>query len=449
VARVIIGPRIVAVDDRPDHLQVLQSGFDSLGGLCVGLEFEAASRREIPFVTGVRILFMDINLIPGAGADQGARTFSPIVNVIQKIIAADNGPYALVTWTDNPNSHDALLAYLQEHLNVKLRPCAAFCLSKAEYLEDAPALVERLKTLQSELPGLAMLLDWETSVTNAADRAVFGIVAMTGKTGLDAGDAVAQVVRAIGQAAAGDASAQRRPFRAFTHGMSSVLTDRLDFAAPDEPTEATWRAALGAIQPAQLTVSERSDLNSFFHLALGVDDDETSLGMVFGLPTERVLPLLQPKYGTGKAAILDGEFVPLKGGQLQDAVSKSKFARDCKWRFIQLGASCDHANEKTRVVEGHLGLEVPETHFASTNLATGKGEFRDIPDKKDWLFQTPPFCKEGTRFVVVINLRYRMAVSLGKARNMKRLYRLREGLASEIAVHSANFGTRPGIIEFR
>lgn len=444
----IIAPRIVAVDDRPEHLHALTTGFDSIGGLCVGIEFITATQRTTPFVTGVRILFMDINLLPGAAANQGARTFAPIASIISKIISRDNGPFALVTWTENTASHDALMTYLGERLAPELQPCAAFCLSKAQYLDDAPALVDRLKTLRDELPGLAMLLDWEIAVTNAADRSVFEIMAMSGKRGTAAGAAVAQIVRAVGTAAAGAAAATAKPFQAFTHGMSPVLTDRLDFSAPDANTEDSWKEALGSNPIANPTDLERAHLNNFFQLASVTGSATSSLGAVYGLSTTEVLPFLSPAFPSGRAAKLSGEFAPIKGGQLQDKASQNRFVKDCEWRFVQLGAACDHVNGKTRVIEGHLGLEVPERQFGSTNLINS-GQFRDVPDKKDWLFQSPPFAKKGKRFVLVFNLRYKLSIGMGELETMRQLYRLREGLASEIAIHSANFSTRPGILEFR
>ena len=163
----IVAPRIVAVDDTLEHLQALRRAFGALGGLCECLEAHEAQDRQTPFRNGVRVLFMDINLLPGAGLDVSARTFSPIMSIIRKLISAENGPYALVTWTNNPNAHDALSNHLQEHLDPTLRPSATFCLSKPDYLDDGPSLIEKLKTLQNELPGLSMLLDWEAAVIAA------------------------------------------------------------------------------------------------------------------------------------------------------------------------------------------------------------------------------------------------------------------------------------------
>jgi hypothetical protein len=263
----IVGPKVVAVDDNVEHLTILEQGFEQLGGFCVGFEYTLALSRAGPLPTGVRILFMDINLMPGGAANEGARTFQPIATVIRKLIKPENGPYALVTWTDSPQSHDNLIAFLTEHLDPLLLPCADFSLSKAEYLEDAPALAERLRNLGNELPGLAMLLDWEGAVIKAADRAVFEMISLSDERGKAAGTSVVQTVHAVGNAAHGKSSAEKAPFRAFTAGMSGVLSDRIDNAAPNEETEQMWATLIAAAHPAEPDLNQQARLNSYFHLA--------------------------------------------------------------------------------------------------------------------------------------------------------------------------------------
>lgn len=444
----IVAPRIVAVDDTVEHLQALRSAFGALGGLCECLEAHEAQDRQTPFLNGVRVLFMDINLLPGAGLDVSARTFSPIMAIIRKLISAENGPYALVTWTNNPNAHDALSNHLQEHLDPTLRPSATFCLSKPEYLEDGQSLIEKLKTLQNELPGLSMLLDWEAAVISAADRSVLEIMKLSEKFGLEGGAAVSEAVHAVSHAAAGNVEAKARPFRAFTNGMSAVLADRLDYRKPDLQAEAAWQRILAAANVGTPNDIQKAALNTFFHVELLSSDAPSSFGVVYDLKFSDVLPFLAGRFKSSREALLANEFLPLRGGALKTDGDKAKFARSCKWRFVRLGASCDHANNKTRVLDGVLAVEVPEVSYAAVNLHE-RNTFRDFPDKREWLFQTPPFKGAKGRYSIVANMRYRVGLPEASLAALKPVIRLREALASELATHAANFSTRPGIVEFR
>lgn len=443
----IIAPRIIAVDDNPEHLKALEQAFDALGGLCECIEFGRASDRTVPFASGVRVLFMDINLMPGAAADFGARTFSPIVTIVRKLINPDNGPYALVTWTNNVAAHDALTDYLEQQLAQDLQPCATYCLPKEGHLDDPPALMAKLRALHGDIPGLAMLLDWERAVTTAADRSVLQIARLSGLYGRQQGNAVAQAVQAISRASAGTVEADLHPFRAFTQGMAAVLADQLEGGAPVAETEAAWKSTLKDAAPAAPDDRQRAALNSFFHVEKS-SDIGSALGAIYDAPFALVKDFLLPTHRTKTAALLSKEFVPIKHNRLQDDDAKRDFARACKFRLIQLGAPCDHSNNKVRTLDCLLAVEVPESSFADTDLKNG-GQFRDTPAKNDWLFQTPPLLSGAGRYVLVVNLRFRISFPLERVNALKRIGRIREGLASEIATYSANFSTRPGIIEFR
>ena len=221
----IMAPRVIAVDDNPEHLEKLEQGFESLGGYCLGIDHDKVAERLRPFESGVRLVFMDINLMPGAGNDRGARTFEPIANAIQKLVRKDNGPYALVTWTNTPDSHAALMRYLDESDHGALQPCADFCLAKEEYLEDSPKLAIRLKDLESEFPGFGLLLNWETAVSSAADKSVSAVYDLSGAHGRETDRKVANIAVNVGAAAAGGELGRTQPFHSFLQGMSSVLSD--------------------------------------------------------------------------------------------------------------------------------------------------------------------------------------------------------------------------------
>ncbi len=445
----IVGPKVVAVDDNVEHLTILEQGFEKLGGFCVGFEYTLALSRAGPLPTGVRILFMDINLMPGGAANEGARTFQPIVAIIRKLIKPENGPYALVTWTDSPQSHGNLIEFLENNLDAALLPCADFSLSKAEYLEDAPALAERLRNLGNELPGLAMLLDWESAVFKAADRTVFEMIALSGENGKAAGASVVQTVNAVAKAAHGVSSARAAPFRAFTAGMSGVLSDRIDNAAPDADTEKTWSALIAAAHPAELDAQQQAKLNSYFHLASVEGGVPASPGVVYSFPLTELRRFVIPQLGESIEDVLaSGEFAPLRGNAFEGAISKEAFAAACRWRLVRLGADCDYANLKLRVFEGHVALEVPESMLGLTKLGEGN-KFRDTPAKSEWLFQTPPLWRNGERVALVINLRMPFSAPLASVSRRTPLYRLRETLAAEVAAHSKAFATRPGLVEFR
>ena len=440
-------PKIVAVDNDVEHLEALVKGFESVGGHCVALEYPGLLARPRVFNTGVRLVFMDIDLLPGAGGAGGARTFEPVTQAVRKILASRNGPYALVTWTNIPQRHDALIAHLHTNLDHKMVPGASHCLAKETYLHDPAALLSKLNTLHLEIPGFGLLMEWERAVSNAADRAVFEVQELARNGDQGQANGLATVAFNIGEAAAGPALVKQRPFRSFAMGMSAVLADRLEHEEPDRQKEGQWADALKGHQARLGDLGAKARLNSFFNVARVEEQTRAVPGVVFHMPVADMLPYIRPKFGTARGALSSGEFLPIKQGKNKDKNIES-IVKKCKWRFVQIGADCDFANEKERVIDGHLAIEVPESCFEATNLQNSN-QFRDTPANCDWLFQTPPFFLGRQARVLVANLRFRGSYPTSKASEWKARYRLREELSSEIAKHSANFITRPGIAEFR
>ena len=440
-------PKIVAVDNDVEHLEVLVKGFESLGGHCVALEYPGLLTRPQVFNTGVRLVFMDIDLLPGAGGAVGARTFAPVAQAVRRILATRNGPYALVTWTNVPERHDGLIAYLHANLDHGMRPGASYCLAKEVYLDDPVALLAKLNSLHLEIPGFGLLMEWERAVSNAADRAVFEVQELARNGDQGPANGLATVAFNIGAAAAGSALAKQRPFRSFAIGMSAVLADRLEHEEPYLQEEDQWADALKGHQGRLADLGAKSRLNSFFNVARLEEQARAVPGVVFHMPVADMLPYISPRFRTARGALTSGEFLPIKQGRNKDENIKN-IVKKCEWRFIQIGADCDFANEKERVIEGHLAIEVPESCFGATNLQNSN-QFRDTPANCDWLFQTPPFFLGRQTRVLVANLRFRVSYPTSKASEWKARYRLREELSSEIAKHSANFNTRPGIAEFR
>ena len=439
----ISGPRIVAIDDNVEHLQTLQQGFDRLGGHCVALEYSKALERKSHFRTGVRLVFMDINLLPGSGSALGPRTFDPVVVALRKTLSCENGPYALITWTNMPDNHQALVAYLRENLDPQMVPAADHCLPKGKFLADPDELEKELVGLNFRMPGFGLLMDWERMVSEAADMAVSEVFGLGKGREENSDGSVANLGINIGVAAVGTVRANEYPFHSFVMGMSSVLADRLDHVVPDSDVEGRWAAKLRPYRGVLADWDSKAKLNSFFNVT-DVIGASSAPGTVYELRVRDLAPYFSKEQRSGIAAMTSKEFVPIK----EQKESKEQVGRLCKWRFVRIGAACDYANGKDRVVEGHAAVEVPESCFASTMLKYRK-QFPDTPKNHNWLFQTPPFYWKGETRVLVINLRFRMSFPKRSLTGFRPVYRLREELSSEIALHSANFGTRPGIEEFR
>ena len=293
----IMAPRVIAVDDNPEHLEKLEQGFESLGGYCLGIDHDEVAERLRPFESGVRLVFMDINLMPGAGNDRGARTFEPIANAIQKLVCRDNGPYALVTWTNTPDSHAALMSYLEESDHGALQPCADFCLAKEEYLEGSTQTCDTAEGPGERVSRLRFAVElgkWQFQV-QLIDRCR-QFMTFLGAHGRQTDGKVANIAVNVGAAAAGGELGRTQPFHSFSQGMSSVLSDRLDHEAPEAKVEGSWAKRLQGSQRVLEDPEQKAKLNSFFNVAEVSPKTVSSSGMVYRVLVKDILPFLRPRF---------------------------------------------------------------------------------------------------------------------------------------------------------
>ena len=83
-------PRVVAIDDKSEHLERLTQGLNRYGTACLPIHFTGET-AEIPPCPHVRVIFADLHLIVGTPGDH-ARDFSMIGSLLEDTIKP-SGPY--------------------------------------------------------------------------------------------------------------------------------------------------------------------------------------------------------------------------------------------------------------------------------------------------------------------------------------------------------------------
>src|SRR5471030_3107101 len=116
---------ILVVDDKREAgLQIVDALWE--GGFSVQFEQYDPKRlirlkKQGVSMRGVRVVFMDINLIGGAMGSDG-QNFAAIQTCLQTLLAHDNGPYLLITWSSHDDYADRLFVFLNERLPGEYRP---------------------------------------------------------------------------------------------------------------------------------------------------------------------------------------------------------------------------------------------------------------------------------------------------------------------------------------
>jgi hypothetical protein len=164
-------PTVVAVDDRPRELDAIVNALRQLDVACLPILANGTNLNLAAPLSGVRLIFFDINYLSGVTAQTSM--FEVAATILTKVIALDNGPYTLVTWTSRANEHQAFMDFLAEHVTDVPAPAVTACLAKERFLVvgsgvvGGPSLGAAIDEVLGRHPQLNALLQWELSARRA------------------------------------------------------------------------------------------------------------------------------------------------------------------------------------------------------------------------------------------------------------------------------------------
>ena len=424
-------PRIIAIDDREDHLTGLADCLNRNGVACLQIPF-THDHAGIHACPDVRIVFADLNLIPGTASDH-TTNFAVIGGLIEDTIRP-TGPYYIVLWTQYPEQASALREFLHERLRGGVtKPFDVCPLPKAEHIDQDgntsdETLMEAIYNIVRGLPQVGALFEWEGQVLGAAGRTVSSILALASQENGDQhADRLGRILGRLAVEAVGKEHVERDRFRALNDALLPILADRVSKMGLQGLDEQLWSEALTMPDTAAMPPDRKAArLNRLVHIA---DPDGTS-------PTERgaVVPLpssyrddFQDYFGLAEPQAAEKQF-RCRGLAPED----NRF----RWVLVQCQAACDHAQSNPGTLPYYLGLDFPEDN-RSTN--------RKPPDST---WRGPVFEFAGEIRRLRVNAGSSLSLPLSAMQDVTPLYRLREQILNDLAYHLHTHGARPGIISF-
>lgn len=429
-------PRIVAIDDEPDHLESLAKGLNQYGTACLPIHY-TGDAAAIPTCPHVRVIFADLHLAPGGGSPESyAQDFGTIGGLLEETIKP-SGPYLIVLWTMYPEQADHLHAYLKGGLRNVPRPFAVQALEKDHHLDSQgivkspEALVKAIKQIVSAQPQIGALLNWEERVLGAAADAVSSIMELAESAGGDgsSGEEIGRLLANLAVAAVGKEHAGEDRFRAVNEGLLPILGDHIASMRSREADNALWQVALGEIDAGQrLSQEEAARLNRLLHIAPPTPE---------GDGTERGAVIVLPEEFSGEAFAETFDLAPKETAEKQFWRKRPQKDTDkSQWVLVQTQAACDYAQTQPGPLPFHLGLCLPTSEAR-----------KEKPPAALW--RSPCFEHNGQAHFLHVNARFQVSLPSGRAKQASPLFRLREQLLNDLISQIHGYGARPGIISFR
>ncbi|MES2671404.1 MAG: hypothetical protein V4673_13450 [Pseudomonadota bacterium] len=416
--------RIVVIDDELEYLTQLTGTLHEMGVPCIPIRFTGGVPQEATWLSGCRIAFCDLHLIPGLPTGSKAN-YAAIGSLLDRMATNEASSLLLVLWTRYPQDAAELEQYLAERHRAS-RPAVILQLDKNDFVGDlVKKLPDAVRAKLQAIPQLHALYEWQEEASTAAAACVGSLVGLARVMDGDLSGNLDKVLSALAQKATGMEIAATHPGAALQEILSPLLADRLSHLPEDERHRDLWRAAM----PTAVARTKCEDavaggiaaINTALHIAYLHGETVTGRdrGAVIPVPCKS---LFRHRFASDEAKVRDKFGI--------------KPGTHVRWVGIQLLASCDHAQRKSLSIPYVLGAEVA----SDTEEPPAKA-------RPAAFWTSPVFLSEDHRAVrIFANVALTTSVSWSRAENRAALYRFREPLVNSLGLFKSQYETRPGII---
>jgi hypothetical protein len=439
-------PRILVIDDNEeDGIKVAKSVWASKYAIrFIQYDQESLGRAGKENMRGVRIIFMDMDLIGDGILASGSKNFTAVQQVLQYCLDERNGPYVLITWSTFDAHAPELFKHLNERLPVSLRPSLCKQLNKEEYEDGDGKLTEKVREFMQELDAIGALILWEKSIQYAACETLYDLIDVALHSGMkNTKDALRGVLYSLARAEAEQNLDKENSVRHLYSVLSQILYDNLAGIRPEDDV------ALGELVYSGKNLQPKEQwsqkINAMLHLDLTNPDPNIghTPGDVFTYPVKgHDLPI--PEEDLDK--FLRGNFMSLK--KSEDS-KKVKIKKACQLVLVEITPPCDYSQKKFVWHRYVVGALVPHDLVDLTRVMkrVGKREKREnrLPDFR---WESSEFqIKDESPFRIIFNSRLIVSIPPKKEFQKKvgeRLFRIRQPLLSDMIGWLSRQSSRQG-----
>jgi len=445
-------PRILIVDDKEeDGIIIAKSIWDSGYAVrFINYDPESFLAKGEQNLQGVRVIFMDIDLIGDGTFGSGSKNFSAVQQALGYCLGEKNGPYVLITWSSYDEQAEDLFEFLRKRMSPEKRPILCKRLNKEDYRSPGGAnLVEKINEFMQNLGSIKCLIEWEKSIQYAACETIQELINIAATLkGKEPEDAIKSVLYSLAEAE-GEQTLDRS--NACKHLYSLLLQILHDQAINHLPEiEEAFGELICSGKEVQTEEKWYQRINSILHLDFKGSDPAAghSPGDVFKYP-ERGHGLPVPDEDINK--FLRGRFMSL--GEEEKEKYRAKIEADCQLLLVEITPPCDYSQRKKVWNRYIVAAKIPCKFVKFTWVYNRKRDSREKGRQPDYLWSTPEF-QESTpdRYVIIFNSRLILSMPQEKEfleKLGKRLFRIRQPLLSDMIGWLARQASRIGHVSVK
>lgn len=454
--------RIIIVDNEESELDYLGKSFLKSGIGCKTFNYNELIAEPL---SHVRIAFFDINLmnksvdLDSNDIEELVKRNSSVLNdlatALSLYISKDNGPYALIFWTSNPKLKEAFIHYVQDSargFSSLPSPFYIDCLDKIELSNNDGLLSEKVLAILSN-DKIKFLFDFEHKARISGEKTInkiYDIIPKDEKWGESklAFDNLGKVLSKIAISTLGFKHSKVNPSKAVYEGILPMLNNELVSIESD----VNWNLIL---EPLYATENQNEikfpseiiqrKVNTIFHLDTLSNISLETRGAVFEYNfhvsfAQKVILSLFPYFSKIEKEMNKrfNSFFSFNETASED--TKNRIRGNSKFVVIELSASCDYSQNKSRNNKYILGLLTPIIDKKILDLENSSNSlfYKDLPD----------FIYEGVEYNIWLNLNYIISDFEINKNIGNPLFIFKKELMDMIGNRYANHISRIGITSF-
>lgn len=454
--------RIIIVDDRQDELDTLSKAFLDNGIGCRPMLYENTYNEPL---SNIRIAFFDLNIGEKKVDDSGktleeieklnSGVYNDLAIALNQYINKNNGAFALIFWTKNKQIINGFIKYMQNPdrgFSDTPFPIFISCIDKDEFIINKDNLsVKLLEELNNEQ--IKFLFDFEQKASIAGERTINKIYEIVpkdtkwGETNI-LFENLGEIFSKIAVSTLGYKHSKENPSKAVFEGLLPILNNELISIKSD----VNWTQILKPLFDSKLQkeikfpseIIQRK-VNTVFHLDTISNISLETRGAVFEYNfhvsfSQKVIFNLFPYFSKIEEELNKrfNTFFSFKENTSENV--KNKIRGDSKFVVIELSASCDYSQNKSRNNKFILGLLTPiiDKDLIDLDNSSNSLLYKDLPD----------FIYNEIEYNIWLNLNY-IVSDFEVNRNIgKPLFIFKKELMDMIGNRYANHISRIGITSF-
>lgn len=344
--------RVAIVDDKIEEVIQIQNILARKGVPYIFYNYQDLLDVEINRIDGIRLLFLDIRLEAGTSNDKNLLTI--LASTVEKIIPPNNGPYAIVLWTNEYEKKKDVIKYLNNNLNDSetTKPSYIGAIDKKVFIDKTSDLENELKEYYNNQNMLAFLMEIENHVMNVPAKVVKMIFYSFVKDASN--DELEKLFLRFARTEKGNCDSPENATKTVLRVVSDLIRDRyMEIASNDtlvDKLSELWKAVDFADEqtPQKVSAEQAAIINTVLNVNIHAKSTDRVPGKVYRQTDEKI--------GIDKDTLAKSTF--MNNGSFNPSYKKTPISTELETIEIDITPSCDYAQGKNHMLRTLYGYVV-------------------------------------------------------------------------------------------